>query len=160
MSDAVCYRVMQPGEAGAVSALVLSSFDEFIGPELTDEGNAEFRRFVAPEALEARTAEDHFVRVATVDGVLAGMIEIRQNNHVALLFVDKAHQQHGIAKGLLHAALADARAADPDLERVTVNSSRYGVPAYEKLGFRQTGPERSVNGIAFIPMARQLDVDP
>ena len=159
MSDAVCYRVMQPGEAGAVSALVLSSFDEFIGPELTDEGNAEFRRFVAPEALEARTAEDHFVRVATVDGVLAGMIEIRQNNHVALLFVDKAHQQHGIGKGLLHAALADARAADPDLERVTVNSSRYGVPAYEKLGFRQTGPERSVNGIAFIPMARQLDVD-
>lgn len=150
---------MQPGEAGAVSALVLSSFDEFIGPELTDEGNAEFRRFVAPEALEARTAEDHFVRVATVDGVLAGMIEIRQNNHVALLFVDKSYQHHGIAKGLLHAALGDARAAAPDLERVTVNSSRYGVPAYERLGFRQTGPERAVNGIAFIPMAKQLDVD-
>lgn len=150
---------MGPGEAGDVSALILSSFNEFIGPEYTDEGVAEFRRFVAPEALEARTADDHFVRVATVDGVLAGMIEIRQNNHVALLFVDKAHQHRGIAKGLLHAALADARAADPDLERVTVNSSRYGVPAYEKLGFRQTGPEREVNGIAFIPMAMQLVAD-
>ena len=97
--------------------------------------------------------------MATVDGALAGMIEIRENNHVALLFVDKAHQHHGIAKGLLHAALADARAADPDVERVTVNSSRYGVPAYEKLGFRQTGPERAVNGIAFIPMAMRLDAD-
>ena len=159
MTEGVSYRAMRPGEAGGVSELILSSFNEFIGPEYTDEGVAEFRRFVAPEALAARTAEDHFVRVATVDGVLAGMIEIRQNNHVALLFVDKAHQHHGIAKGLLHAALADARAADPDLERVTVNSSRYGVPAYEKLGFRQTGPERAVNGIAFIPMAMQLDAD-
>lgn len=159
MSNGVRYRAMQPGEAVAVSALILSSFDEFIGPELTAEGNAEFRRFVAPEAIEARTSEDHFIRVATVDGALAGMIEIRENNHVALLFVDKAHQHHGIAKGLLHAALADARAADPGLERVTVNSSRYGVPAYEKLGFRQTGPERAVNGIAFIPMAMRLDAD-
>ena len=159
MSDGVSYRAIRPGEAGAVSALIRSSFDEFIGPEYSDEGIAEFRRFVAPEALEARTAEDHFIRVATVDGVLAGMIEIRENNHVALLFVDKAYQHHGIAKGLLHAALAAARAADPDLERVTVNSSRYGVPAYEKLGFRQTGPERSVNGIAFIPMAKQLAAD-
>ena len=159
MTERARYRAMRSGEAGAVSALILSSFDEFIGPQLTDEGNAEFRRFVSPEALEARIAEDHFVRVATVDGALAGMIEIRENNHVALLFVDKAHQQHGIAKGLLHAALADARGAVPDLERVTVNSSRYGVPAYEKLGFRQTGPERTVNGIAFIPMAKQLDVD-
>lgn len=159
MSGGVRYRAMEPGEAAAVSALVLASFDEFISPEWTDEGIDAFRRFAAPDAIEARTAEDHFVRVATVDGVLAGMIEIRENNHVALLFVDKAHQQHGIAKGLLHAALADARAGDPEVERVTVNSSRYGVPAYEKLGFRQTGPERAVNGMAFIPMAMRLDAD-
>ena len=159
MSDRVRYRAMRPGEAGAVSALILSSFNEFIAPEYTGEGIAEFRKFVAPEALAARTADGRFVRVATVDEALAGMIEIRDNNHVALLFVDKAHQHHGIAKGLLHMALADARAADPHLERVTVNSSRYGVPAYEKLGFRQTGPERAVNGIAFIPMAKRLAAD-
>ena len=159
MSGDVRYRAMRPGEAAAVSVLILASFDEFIGPDLGAEGIAEFRRFAAPGAIEARAAEDHFVRVATVAGALAGMIEIRGNDHVALLFVDKSHQHHGIARGLLHAALADARAADPDLERVTVNSSRYGVPAYERLGFRQTGPERTVNGIAFIPMAKQLDVD-
>ena len=39
---------------------------------------------------------------------------------------------------------------------LTVLSSRYGVPAYEKLGFRQTGPERAVNEIACIPMAMRL----
>ena len=157
MSAEVRYRAMQAGEASAVSALILASFDEFIGPDYEgDEGLDEFRRFAAPEAIEARAAADHLVRVATVDGALAGMIEIREHNHVALLFVDKAYQRRGLARGLLESALADARAAAPDVERVTVNSSRFGVAAYERLGFRQTGPERSVNGIVFIPMAMRL----
>ncbi len=157
MSAELRYRAMRPGEAGAVSALILASFDEFIGPDHTADGIAEFRKFAAPEAIAARAADDHLVRVATADGVLAGMIEVREHNHVALLFVDKAYQGQGVARGLLRTALADARAADPDVERVTVNSSRYGVAAYEKLGFRQTGPERAVNGIVFIPMAMRLD---
>ncbi|MCE2515727.1 MAG: GNAT family N-acetyltransferase [Acidobacteria bacterium] len=156
MSAAVDYRAMRPGEAGAVSALIIASFDEFIGPDYDAEGIAEFHGFAAPEALAARAAGDHLVRVATVDGTLAGMIEIRDHNHVALLFIDKAYQRRGIARGLLDTALAAARAADPDVERVTLNSSRYGVAAYERLGFRQTGPERTVNGIVFIPMAMRL----
>ena len=157
MSGAVRYRAMRPDEAATVSALILTSFDEFISPDYEgEEGIAEFRRFAAPEALAARAAGDHLVRVATVDDALAGMIEIREHNHVALLFVDKGYQRRGIARGLLRAGLADARAAAPGVERVTVNSSRYGVAAYEKLGFRQTGPERAVNGIVFIPMAMRL----
>lgn len=157
MSAEVRYRAMHAGEAEAVSALILASFDEFIGPDYeAEEGIAEFRRFAAPEAIAARAAGDHLVRVATVGGALAGMIEIRDHNHVALLFVDKSYQRRGIARGLLESALADARAAAPDVERVTVNSSRYGVAAYERLGFRQTGPERTVNGIVFIPMAMRL----
>ena len=148
---------MTADEAPAVAAMVIAAFDEFIAPGYTPEGIAEFHEFAAPDAILARMAQDHFVRVALAAGAPVGMVEIRQNNHVALLFVDRAYQQHGIATHLLALALADARAADPDLARVTVNSSRFGVPAYEKLGFRQTGPERTVNGIVFIPMAKQLD---
>ena len=58
MGGDVRYRAMRPGEAAAVSALILSSFDEFIGPDLGDEGIAEFRKFAAPGAIEARAAED------------------------------------------------------------------------------------------------------
>ncbi len=151
------YRPMTPDEAPAVAAMVIAAFDEFIAPDYSAEGIAEFHEFAAPDALVDRMAQDHFVRVAVADGTPVGMVEIRQNNHVALLFVDRAYQHHGIAKHLLKLALADARAANPDLARVTVNSSRFGVPAYERLGFRQTGPERTVNGIVFIPMAKQLD---
>tara|TARA_B100000029_G_scaffold96807_1_gene86994 strand:- start:312 stop:770 length:459 start_codon:yes stop_codon:yes gene_type:complete len=148
---------MVPGEASAVSKLILNSFSEFISSEYTAEGIVEFKKFVAPEALNRRIAGNHFIQVAEFDRKLIGMIEVRDNNHVALLFVDKAYQRHGVAKGLLQSALADARAANSELSRVTVNSSRYGVTAYQKFGFRQTGPERTVNGIAFIPMAMQLD---
>ena len=156
MPEAIVYRAMVPSEASAVSKLILNSFSEFISSEYTEEGISEFTKFVAPEALKRRITDSHFVQVAELDRKLIGMIEVRDNNHVALLFVDKAYQRHGVAKGLLQSALADARAANSELLRVTVNSSRYGVTAYQKFGFRQTGPERTVNGIAFIPMAMQL----
>lgn len=140
-----------------MSSLILAAFDEFIAGDYTPEGVTEFRRYASPDALRQRVEADHFVIVATVGDGLAGMIEIRAHNHVALLFVDKAYHRQGIARALLEHGLAAARAGNPSLARVTVNSTRFGVPAYERLGFRQTGPERSVNGIAFIPMAMQLD---
>ena len=157
MSSTIDYRPMRPDEAPAVSAMIVEAFDEFIAPDYGREGIAEFHRFAASDAIVARMTKNHFVRVAVAGGSPVGMIEIRDNNHVALLFVDKAYQHHGVATSLLDMALADARDANPDLARVTVNSSRFGVPAYEKLGFRQTGAERTVNGIVFIPMAKQLN---
>ena len=156
----IAYRPMEPADAEAVSRLIAASFTEFIGPEYTEEGRTEFLRYVEPAALVERTRSNHLVLVAMAGGRPAGMIELRDNDHVSLLFVDRRYQRHGIARGLLGRALAAARPAKPGLDRVTVNSSRYGVPAYERLGFRKTGPERAVNGIVFIPMAHQLDAEP
>lgn len=156
MSD-IQYRAMAPGEEAAVSALVLSAFDEYIADDYTPEGVAEFRRYASPEAIRERVAHDHSVLVAKTEHGIAGMVEVREGNHIALLFVDKVYHHRGVARSLLSHALAQITKNDPDLQRVTVNSARYGVPAYERLGFRQTGPERTVNGILFIPMARRLD---
>ena len=156
MSD-IRYRVMEPGEEAAVSALVLSAFDEYIAGDYTPEGVREFRRYASPEAIRERVSQDHRVLVAKTEHGIAGMVEIRAGNHIALLFVDRVYHHQGVARALLRHALAQITQAAPGLERVTVNSARYGVPAYERLGFRQTGPERTVNGIRFIPMARRLD---
>ena len=151
------YRLMKPDDADAVSVLVLSSFEEYIASEYTPLGLKEFRKYVSAEALKERIVQDHFVVVASTDDGLAGMLEMRQNNHVVLLFVDKAFHRKGVARALLDHALGEARRRQPDGEHVTVSSSRYGVPAYEKIGFRQTGPERAVNGIVFIPMAMRME---
>lgn len=155
----IAYRPMGADEPGAVSTLVLAEFEQYIAPDYTPQGIEEFRNYADADAIRQRSAEGYFILVASTDDGLAGMIEIRQSNHVALLFVAEAFHRQGVARALLDHGLAAARVRDPDLERVTVNSTRYGVPAYEKLGFRQTGPERDVNGIAFIPMAMQLAIE-
>lgn len=154
--EAAC-RMMTPDDAEPIAALVRASFDEFIAPEYSAQGVEEFHRYAGAEAFLRRAERDHFVMVAETGGALAGMIEIRDCNHVALLFVAKEFHRRGIARALLERALPEARRRRPDLERVTINSSRYGVQAYERLGFRQTGPERAVGGIVFIPMALRLD---
>ena len=160
MTDPIVYRRLEPADADAVSQLILDSFVEFIEGEYSDEGRAEFTRYVQPGPLVDRSRSNHFILVAMAGERPAGVIELRDNDHVSLLFVDSRFQRHGIARELLMRALAVARPAKPGLDRVTVNSSRFGVPIYEKLGFRQTGPERSVNGIVFIPMAHRLAPDP
>ena len=158
--NVVAYRALAEADAPAVSRLIIDSFTEFIAPEYSEEGRAEFIRYVQPEALVDRSRSNHLLLVARAANTVVGVIELRNNDHVSLLFVDRAFQQHGIARTLLRRALSAARPAIPDLERVTVNSSRFGVPIYERLGFCQTGPGRSVNGIVFIPMAHQLAPDP
>ena len=160
MSEPIVYRPMEPADADAVSRLILDSFNDFIATEYSDDGRAEFMRHVQPDALVERSRSNHIVLVAMAGERPAGVIELRGNHHVSLLFVDRRSQRHGVARELLARALAVARPSRPGLDRVTVNSSRFGVPIYERLGFRQTGPERSVNGIVFIPMAHQLDPDP
>ena len=156
MSSQITYRLMEREDAESVSRLILDAFTEFIANEYSDEGRAEFTRYVQPAALVERSQANHFVLLAVEQGQVAAVTEIRDNDHVALMFVDVRFQRRGIARKLLQQAIGLARPAKPDLDRVTVNSSRFGVPIYEKLGFRQTGPERNVNGIVFIPMAHRL----
>ena len=154
----VIYRPMELADAEAASQLIADLFTEAIGPDYTEEGRAEFLRNVQPHDLVERTRSNHFVLVATAEEQIAGAIDLRDNDHVSLLFVDTGHQRRGIASELLARAMAVARSAKPGLDRVTVNSSVSPSPAYERLGFRKTGPERTVSGRVFIPMAQRLDV--
>lgn len=149
-------RPMNPGEETGVCDLVMRVFTEFVAPGYGPEGLKEFHKYVDPAALLKRSEAGHFVLIAAVQGQLAGVIEMRHHEHICLLFVDRQFLRRGIAKALLLQALDVSRQHNPDLERVTVNSSPYAVPVYEKLGFVQTGPEQVKNGIRFVPMALGL----
>lgn len=155
MSD-VEVREMQPEEAQEVSDLAMRSFEEFVGHELSEEGVAAYTEYADADALWARHGRDHFTLVARVAGDIAGMIELRRNEHLSMLFVDSAFHRRGIARRLYDAALQRLRRDVPTLQRITVNASRYAVPAYERLGFVVTGDEQTINGITFVPMAAQL----
>jgi predicted GNAT family N-acyltransferase len=82
-----------------------------------------------------------------------GVATVRDDSHLTQLFVSTRHHGCGIARRLWHRAMADA-VRRAGTRRFTLNASRCAVPAYLRLGFVATGPERfSPNGVLTTPMA-------
>jgi GNAT superfamily N-acetyltransferase len=145
------YRDMIPGEEQTVLALVLRGFDRFVRPDFSDEGVAEFTRVARSFVVEH--PEGHHVTVAERDGQVVGMIDVRDSSHVSLFFMEPAEQGRGLGRALLTAALAKWSATGAAESAVTVYSSPWAVPVYERLGFLATGPETEHKGIRAVPMA-------
>jgi GNAT superfamily N-acetyltransferase len=149
--SSIIYRRIHPTETAAVSSLAREVFDHFVSPHYQTEGVAEFHRYASAEALSQRHKSGHITLVAEHSGELVAMLHLREPRHVSMLFVQSSRQRGGIARGLL--AAAGALAGNTDCE-FTVSSSPNAVSAYERLGFRITGPEQCVHGIRFVPMRR------
>ena len=82
------------------------------------------------------------------DNILKGVIATdSQKRHICLFFVDKVSQGKGIGKELMKAVINNN-----ENSYITVNSSRYGVPIYEKLGFIKIEEEKEQDGLKFTPM--------
>lgn len=62
----------------------------------------------------------------------------------------------GVASVILRRLLADVRAENPALRRLTLNSSPYGLPFYLRAGFQPADEERTINGICFTAMVYDL----
>lgn len=157
MEETLSYRPMRPDEAADLAAFALKVFTEFVAPQYASEGVAEFKKFIAPDLMAERRAAGNVVWVAARGSQTVGVIEMRENRHIALLFVDASRQRQGVAAELIRRAVAVCRERAPDLHTITVNASPNAVAAYRNLGFQPAGEEQTVNGIRFIPMARVLD---
>ena len=82
------------------------------------------------------------------DNILKGVIATdRRKRHISLFFVDKVSQGKGIGKKLMSIVIDDN-----ENSFITVNSSRYAVPIYEKIGFIKTEEEKEQDGLKFTPM--------
>lgn len=154
MPEDIIFRPIRGGEEKAVCELVSRIFDEFVAPDYSRAGIREFYRYANPESMERRIRYDSSVYVAESEGDIAGMIEMRGLDHVALLFVGL--RERGIARNLLSMALSASLERDPGIKTVTVNSSLYARQAYERLGFEADGPSRKMNGIIYVPMSLDL----
>ena len=152
----IVYRLMQPGEEAAAARLALEVFLECVAPHYAPEGIDAFRRFVHADALARRRQTGNPVLVAERGRRIVGLLEIRSDSHIAMLFVARHLQGGGIARELLQRAVALCRARIAFLQKITVNASPNSLAAYRKLGFQATGDETTVDGIRFTPMARTL----
>lgn len=146
------FREAEIQEVQAINDLVLEVFDKYIASGYSPAGQSTFRTYV--NALLARLSEGiSFCLVAILEGKIVGMIEVRNFNHISLLFVDDAYHKIGIAKKLVSSSIEKGKVIEID-----VNSSPYAVNIYKRMGFQQLGEEQEKDGIRFIPMKKKVTI--
>ena len=147
-------REIEMSELVETMELVKRVFDEFEAPYYSQEGIETFYRFIDLKNMKKVLKENYKMYVAKMQNRIIGMIAFRDNSHIALLFVDKEYHKKGIARNLFEKAEKNCIQNNKNLEKITVNSSPYGVGFYEKVGFIKTAEEQVVEGLRFTPMSR------
>ena len=156
MRNEILFRDINTGEEVKACRLVIECFNEFVAPGYDNEGVKEFLKYVNPNLMKERLTKDNFILVAIDSEVIIGMIEVRSNNHISLLYVKKQYHRRGLARRLIKLAIDKCRQVDSKIDEIDVNSSPYAVKIYERLGFIKTNTEQLSNGIRFIPMKLKL----
>ena len=152
------YDVMKKVEIEEVSLLIRELFDEFIGFDYRQKGKDTFLDYIDPENIKNRfDKENHQFIIAKDENKIIGIIEVRDFNHISLLFVDKSYHQQGIAKTLFQKVIAICLKHNPKLAEIEVNSSLYAAEIYKKLGFEKTDNRQEKDGIIYIPMRYKIN---
>ncbi|HON79549.1 MAG TPA: GNAT family N-acetyltransferase, partial [Spirochaetota bacterium] len=126
-------------------------------PDYSREGIDEFLKYVRENDILERVIEgNHYIYIALQGRTVVGVIEIREYRHISLFFVNGKYHRRGIGSLLMKNALELCRVMNPLLLRLSVNSSPFAVPVYEKLGFNIEADEMEKNGIRFTPMSYLL----
>lgn len=140
------------GQEAPIYRLIRKVFDEFVAIDYSDEGNRFFYDWIEPSKIAQRQQKQRTILCAMAGSTIVGIIETRDNNHIALLFVDKEYQGQGIAKSLFREALKECIQRDSRLEKFSVNASPFSIPVYKKMGFVEMDTLQEKNGIKFLPM--------
>lgn len=144
-------RPLSHDDVDAASRLCMAAFIDSVAYTLADEGIATFRRLATAEAFASRINEDNLMWVAEVAGQPAGLIELKQGRHIAMLFISPELQRRGIGRRLIAEAIKHARS-----DMLTVSASLPSVPAYLDYGFHCSAEVSESMGIIYQPMELHL----
>jgi predicted GNAT family N-acyltransferase len=147
----------QNGQELMIHQLIKKVYDEFVSIDYCEEGNKFFYDWIQPSRIAERQRNQINMWVAFMDLKLVGMIEIRDNKFISLLFVDKDYQGQGIAKRLFDESLKEIIRRDSKLNKFYVHASPYSIPIYKKLGFIETDKMQEENGIKYLPMEMTIN---
>lgn len=143
-------------DAQAISVLIKSVAHYFtLHPQ--GQGAETFLQSIEPASIALYINSPNFAFfVGLIDQQLAGVVALRDNQHLHHLFVGQAWQGQGLSRQLwLHAKEAAMVACNH--QGFTVNATPFAVPVYERFGFTATGPRIETKGIAFVPMELRFD---
>jgi GNAT superfamily N-acetyltransferase len=137
--------------AKAISELILSVASYFtLYPD--GKGAERFLASMSEDAIQGYIESPSFSYfVCCVGRELAGVVAVREKSHLFHLFVLPKYQKSGISRLLWQHLLANV--FEPNgIALITVNSTPYAVPVYEKFGFNVVGDRVERDGISFVPM--------
>jgi GNAT superfamily N-acetyltransferase len=154
--DKVRIEKFKAGQETMIHQLIKKVYDEFVSLDYSDEGNQFFYDWIQPSRILERQKKRRTILTAIVDSIIIGVIEIRDNNTISLLFVDKAYQVRGIAKKLFQESLKECIKKDRKLDKFYVHASPFSIPVYNKLGFSVTDVMQENNGIKYLPMEMEI----
>jgi len=151
-TNTLIIKKFQSGQEIMIYMLIKKVFDEFVSIDYCQDGNNFFYDWIQPSKIAERQNNQNNVWVAYIDNELVGMIEIRDNKFISLLFVEKKYHGQGIAKRLFEESLKEIIRRDVNLDKFYVHASPYSIPIYKKMGFIETDIMRCENGIKYLPM--------
>lgn len=153
-------RLATIADALAISELIQPLAQKFITREFSPEGAANLLNGMTKVAIESFLRAGFRYHVAEEDGVMAGVVGVRDDNrHLYHLFVAEPFQRQGLARQLWEVA-KEACLATGNPGEFTVNSSKFAVQMYQRLGFVETGPPWERDGVVAIPMRLSLPTKP
>lgn len=145
-------RFIESEEWQDAISMVYKTFLEFDAPLFEKEGVDHFRRFLSDENLKRMFEAGTFSVIGAFDGPkIVGVVALRNESHISLLFVDKDYHRRKIGTKLV-LTLADYVGNKLHKPSMTVNASPYAYDFYHKLGFFNIDEETLTDGITFTPM--------
>ncbi len=152
-------RMIRRSEWKDAMALCWRVFLEFEADLYPEEGCQSFYRFVTDEHLNLAWMNGGYPVCAAFAGEeMIGVAAIRSGCHLSLLFVEGIYQGRGVGRALVSYMQDFIMGSDehPAYERMTVNASPIAIGFYHHLGFQDTGPRQTKDGILYTPMEVRL----
>ena len=146
-------RPLRNSDAAAVTQLAERCFEDSIRPFYTEEGCLLFHTYVLPVQILERSSSGALILVAEEEKEITGVVELREKNHISMLFVSPEFQQCGIGRKLLERIWKLAVKLDSGLSGLTTFAAPGAVEAYRHWGFTADGPETVESGVRYTPMS-------
>lgn len=136
--------------------LAWRTFMQFEAKDYSREGVRNFKDFISGRELYRSFVKGTYQMMVALDKKkIIGMISVRNENHISLLFVDEQYHKRGIGKQMI-SAMCNYLKEEMGKSFLTVRAAPYAIEFYHKLGFCDTSFEQEVAGIRSTPMKMML----
>lgn len=156
MQDEIVIRQAVMADWEETMAMVWRTFLKFEAKDYGIEGVNSFRNFISDPLLRRMfLLGTYHMYVAIHQNKIIGMVSLRDQKHISLLFVDEAYHKRGIGRRLIDTIGCFAK-EEYSVGEITVNAAPYGFGFYKKTGFFSTSPLLTNDGITYTSMKKKL----